>query len=76
LADLSAKAASALAVPPVAHSQEAVPDQQERQNSNGHPNSNFGSAGLHYNIQIHLPATKDTEVYDAIFKSLKEHLFE
>jgi hypothetical protein len=32
--------------------------------------------GLHYDIQIHLPATKDIEVYNAIFKSLKEHLFE
>jgi hypothetical protein len=31
---------------------------------------------LHYNIQIHLPATKDTEVFNAIFKALKEHLFE
>lgn len=30
--------------------------------------------GLHYNIQIHLPATKDIEVYNAIFKSIKEHL--
>ena len=30
--------------------------------------------GLHYNIQIHLAATKDIEVYNAIFKSLKEHL--
>lgn len=30
--------------------------------------------GLHYNIQIHLPATKDVEVYNAIFKSLKDHL--
>ena len=30
--------------------------------------------GFHYNIQIHLPATKDVEVYNAIFKSLKEHL--
>jgi len=30
---------------------------------------------LHYNIQVHLPATKDVEVYNAIFKSLKEHLF-
>lgn len=32
--------------------------------------------GLHYNIQIHLPATKDIEVYNAIFKSLREHLIE
>lgn len=35
-----------------------------------------GSIGLHYNIQIHLPATKDLEVYNAIFKSLKDHLIE
>lgn len=30
--------------------------------------------GLNYNIQIHLPATKDVEVYNAIFKSLGEHI--
>ncbi|MCR9013806.1 DUF5343 domain-containing protein [Aquiflexum gelatinilyticum] len=29
---------------------------------------------LHYNIQIHLPETRDSSVYDAIFKSLKQHL--
>lgn len=34
------------------------------------------SVGLHYNIQIHLPATKDVEVYNSIFKSLKDHLIE
>jgi hypothetical protein len=33
-----------------------------------------GAVGLHYNIQVHLPATKDVEVYNAIFKSLREHL--
>jgi len=32
--------------------------------------------GLRYNIEIHLPATKDVEVFNAIFKSLKEHLLE
>ncbi len=32
--------------------------------------------GLHYNIQIHLIATKDIEVFNAIFKSLKEHLID
>ncbi len=31
---------------------------------------------LNYNIQIHLPATKDVEVYNAIFKSIKEHLID
>ena len=32
--------------------------------------------GLHYNVQIHLPATKDVEVYNAIFKSIRTHLIE
>jgi hypothetical protein len=27
-----------------------------------------------YNIQIHLPATADISVYNAIFKSIREHL--
>lgn len=39
-------------------------------------NKSNTSVGLHYNIQIHLPATKDVEVYNAIFKSLKDHLIE
>ena len=29
---------------------------------------------MHYNIQIHLPETRDMAVYEAIFKALKEHL--
>lgn len=29
---------------------------------------------MHYNIQIYLPESRDITVYDAIFKSLKEHL--
>ena len=29
---------------------------------------------LRYNIEVHLPPTKDIEVYNAIFKALKEHL--
>jgi hypothetical protein len=32
--------------------------------------------GFHYNIQIHLPATKDIEVYNAIFKSLRDHIID
>jgi len=39
-------------------------------------NKTSSAVGLHYNIQIHLPATKDVEVYNAIFKSLKDHLLE
>lgn len=30
---------------------------------------------FHYNIQIHLPDTRDEAVYDAIFKSLRKHIF-
>jgi len=30
---------------------------------------------FHYNIQIHLPESRDQAVYDALFKSLKKHLF-
>lgn len=29
---------------------------------------------FHYNVQIHLPATTDISVYNAIFKSLKDNL--
>jgi hypothetical protein len=34
----------------------------------------LGCPELHYNIQIHLPESRDPAVYDAIFRSLKEHL--
>jgi hypothetical protein len=34
------------------------------------------ATALHYNIQIHLPPTKDIEVYNAIFKSLRTHLLD
>lgn len=38
------------------------------------PDTGVSGVGLHYNVQIHLPATKDVEVYNAIFKSLRIHL--
>ena len=34
------------------------------------------SVNLQYNVEVHLPATKDIEVYNAIFKSLREHLLD
>tara|TARA_Y100001949_G_C15988380_1_gene331639 strand:- start:3689 stop:4333 length:645 start_codon:yes stop_codon:yes gene_type:complete len=43
----------------------------------GDPKSNeksLSGLGLHYNIQIHLPESRDPAVYDALFKSLKDHL--
>jgi hypothetical protein len=44
-------------------------------NEGTRPSAHVPLSGLHYNIQIHLPATKDIEVYNAIFKALREHLF-
>ena len=35
---------------------------------------NSGISQLHYNIQVHLPESRDESVYDAIFKSLRRHL--
>lgn len=71
LADLSAspeqkpepKAAPAEVAPPVTQIVEGAAKPHSR-------------PSLHYNIQIHLPATKDIEVFNAIFKSLKEHLLD
>ncbi len=34
----------------------------------------LGTPDFHYNIQIHLPATTEVSVYNAIFKSLKDNL--
>lgn len=36
------------------------------------PRTSLG--GLHYNIQIILPESRDPKVYDALFRSLREHL--
>lgn len=44
--------------------------------SNSGPQHRATLGGLRYNIEIHLPATKDIEVFNAIFKSLKEHLID
>lgn len=44
------------------------------QNIQNIPEKVKNGLGLHYNIQIHLPATRDVSVYDAIFQSLKKHL--
>lgn len=46
--------------------------EQPNQNNNYPPQSIIPN--LRYNIEIHLPATKDIEVYNSIFKSLKAHL--
>lgn len=68
--------AAAKTIPPVEKKEEKHPEQpKEAISKNATHNDNRDKPSLHYNIQIHLPETRDTAVYDAIFKSLKEHLF-
>ncbi|MCG3122827.1 MAG: hypothetical protein GIKADHBN_01230 [Phycisphaerales bacterium] len=76
LADLDAAAGSGIPKPSAPKAEEegagdsaesTLPTKQR------HP---LSSVGLRYNIEVHLPATKDVEVYNAIFKSLKEHLID
>ncbi len=38
------------------------------------PKGKVSLGGLHYNIQIILPESRDPKVYDPLFRSLKEHL--
>lgn len=51
---------------------ETTAEKSERASSSSMP----AFSGLRYNIEVHLPATKDVEVYSAIFKSLREHLLD
>jgi hypothetical protein len=62
--------------PPDEKKVDVITPKDDRKGKPEEENQYLRSPALHYNIQIHLPATKDIEVYNAIFKSLKEHLFE
>ena len=69
LADLNAAEPTA----PVVEIAKKKSDQDERKPPVTLP-PDFTGLSLRYNIEIHLPATKDIDVYTAIFRSLKEHL--
>jgi len=45
-----------------------------KQPSSENPRSHRSVDGLVYNINIHLPESRDPAVYDALFRSLNEHL--
>ena len=49
-------------------------DDKESSSTGPPPGPTTAPLDLRYNIEIHLPATKDVEVYNAIFKSVREHL--
>jgi Family of unknown function (DUF5343) len=50
-------------------------EEQPKEDEEVDMSAKLQKAQLHYNIQIHLPESRDQAVYDAIFKSLKKHLF-
>lgn len=50
------------------------PEKTEEDSTSSSIQSESRKAEFHYNIQIHLSATTDISVYNAIFKSLKENL--
>lgn len=61
---------------PEEHSRNSVAQDEEKLAKIESRRTSFGRHQFHYNIQIHLPPTKDQEVYNAIFRSLKEHLLD
>lgn len=66
---------SHIAKMPIKEEKEPIKEQKKKESKPGIPGqieSKIG--GLVYNIQIVLPESRDTAVYDALFRSLKEHL--
>ncbi|MBT4702430.1 MAG: DUF5343 domain-containing protein [Rhodospirillaceae bacterium] len=53
---------------------EVSANENEELDENGSTSSTLRMGGLHYNIQIILPESRDPKVYDALFRSLREHL--
>lgn len=51
---------------PIGPTEEAAPPKIKRR---------VGPPEIHINIQLHLPETTESAVYDNLFKSLKKHLF-
>jgi hypothetical protein len=70
LADWDAPAiAAAPDLEPLANSQPAEPATLSESGL-----AKSGNLQLHYNIQVHLPESRDPAVYDAIFQALRKHL--
>lgn len=65
------EAATASATPA---EQESVEEVSPINTDQTKPSGGLALGGLHYNIQIILPESRDPKVYDALFRSLREHL--
>jgi len=72
--ELAKRADFEAVTPPIAgpEPEEAEDDTPQTVGSVREPKVGLG--GLVYNIQIHLPESRDQAVYDALFRSLKNHL--
>lgn len=73
LADMKAPAPSPV-LPEVPLVSESVKADETPLNGGVSPPVAGLNTELHYTIQVHLPATKDIEVFNAIFRSLRENL--
>jgi hypothetical protein len=60
--------------PPPEPAREDVPRIPPTERDLEAPHAKGAKTELHYNIQIHLPESRDAAVYDAIFQSLRKHL--
>lgn len=67
---------SAATVSPQPETSVASPKQEEPANLSVISSQEYRSTGfdLNYDIHIHLPATRDQAVYDALFASLAKHI--
>lgn len=63
-------------VPKAAPSRQEVQPEGGDQEKQTPPPPAGRSLQLRHNIEVHLPATKDIEVYNAIFKALRENLLD
>jgi len=72
----SADFESAPAAIPDSEEDEAGPEEEPKDEKPLPPpaGGKMSLGGLHYNIQIILPESRDPKVYDVLFRSLKEHL--
>lgn len=79
LADLADWEAPAAEISPVAAGQTVAEEIPQEPSSQPKQEIEFPMEGgrrmqLHYNIQIHLPESRDPAVFDAIFQALRKHI--
>jgi hypothetical protein len=72
LADWSAS--SAVVSPPLEDAEESPSAPSEGRPPISPPAGVAGIPSLHHDVHVHLPVSNDVKVYDAIFRSLREHL--